>query len=129
MADIKMNQLTAATKVSYLYGEDSGGNQVKITPNDYNLYKKVKASIGETIDCGFLGLGLLIVISNAAGASASFLLDSYNAYLIKESRTGTFFAGEVDSGEIAVFRRATNGSVYIKNNRASENDIIYRFLG
>ena len=129
MADIKMNQLTVATKVSYLYGEDSGGNQVKITPNDYNLYKKVKVSIGETIDCGFLGLGLLIVISNAAGASALFLLDSYNAYLIKESLTGTFYAGGVDSGEIAVFRRTTNGSVYIKNNSDSGNNIIYRFLG
>jgi len=129
MADIKMNQLTAATKVSYLYGEDSVGNQVKITPNDYNLYKRVKVSTGETIDCGFLGLGLLIVINNAAGKSALFLLDSYNAYLIKESEDGKFFAGEVDSGEMAVFRRTTNGSVYIKNNRSSENDIMYRFLG
>lgn len=129
MADIKMNQLTEATKVSYLYGENSGGNQVKITPNDYNLYKKVKVSIGETIDCGFLGLGLLIVINNASGRSALFLLDSFNAYLIKESMEGKFFAGEVDSGEMAVFRRTVNGSVYIKNNRGSENDIMYRFLG
>ena len=40
MADKKMNQFTPNTSVKYLYGEDSAGNQVKISTEDLLQYTK-----------------------------------------------------------------------------------------
>ena len=42
MADKKMSDFNVGTSVSYVYGENSAGNQVRVVPQDIIPYKEVQ---------------------------------------------------------------------------------------
>ena len=140
MADKKLNAVSTASDGAYIYAEDSGGNQIKISKADlasvvagllpipgYQSFYKTYAA-GEQGVLSVSGQGLLFVYDNLSGHSVFIPVSSFkftDVNFIKSSdSTGNLFSKELsESGKIGVNRTGTNESIVVSNNTGADRII------